>query len=323
MLKTVTQWLAPAIAATALLGAPVQAQDWPTKPIRLLVGSPPGAPSDTVARTMAEQLGSSLGQPLLVENRPGAGLNLAAGLVASAEPDGHTFLVTSGTVMTVNPIIYSSLTFDARKDLMPVSVMASFTQMLACNADRGFKTMDDLLTAAKKGDLTYASGGAGVPGHLAAEMFLMEAGVDMIHVPYRGPAPATVDVVGGQVDCGFLATPQILPHVKSGKLIALAVSSAEGSTMAPEVPPAAQAGVPGMDATFYLYMMAPTGTPQAIIDKMQQAVEASVLTEASKQRLAALDMVGIASTPAEAAAKLEKDGARWAEVVQRVGLKVD
>lgn len=323
MLKKLTCWLAPAMAMTALLGAPAQAQEWPAKPIRLLVGSPPGAPSDIVARTVAEQLGTSLGQPLLVENRPGAGLNLAAGVVASAPPDGHTFLVTSDTVMTVNPIIYSNLTFDARKDLVPVSVMASFTQMMVCNADRGMKTLDDLLQRAKKEDLTYASGGAGVPGHLAAEMFLVEAGIKMIHVPYRGPGPAIVDVVGGQVDCGFLTTPQVLPHVQSGKLVAMAVSSAKRSTMAPEVPPAAEVGVPGMDATFYQYMMAPARTPEPVIEKMQAAIAQALATDASKDRLAALDMEGIGSTPAEAAAKLKTDGERWAAIVERIGLKVD
>lgn len=316
--------LMPALAlTTAFATLPAQAQEWPTQTIRLLVGSPPGAPSDIVARTVAESLGTSLGQPVVVENRPGAGLNLAAGAVASAKPDGHTFLVTSDTVMTVNPLIYSSLSFDARKDLVPVSVLAGFTQMMICNADRGIKTLPELLERAKKDNLTYASGGSGVPGHLAAEMFLAESGVEMTHVPYRGPAPAITDVVGGVVDCGFLTTPQVLPHVKSGRVNALAVSSAKRSGLAPDVPPAAEVGVPNMNATFYQFLMAPAGTPEAILDKMQAAAAKVMHSEDTRKRLANLDVDAMGTTRQEAIDLLAKTGPRWAEIIEKINLKVD
>ncbi len=311
-----------AVAASLAMGSAL-AQEWPTKTIRLLVGSPPGAPSDILARTVAEELGDSLGQPLIVENRPGAGLNLAAGLVASAEPDGHTFLVTSDTVMTVNPLIYNSLTFDARTDLVPVSILGSFTQMMICNEKVGVKTLQELLEKARTNDLTYASGGAGVPGHLAAEMFLAESGISMTHIPYRGPAPAITDVVGGQVDCGFLTTPQVLPHVQAGRVHALAVSSATRSKMAPDVPTAAEAGVPNMDATFYQFLMAPKGTPDAIITKMQEAASKALSSEKAQERLAALDVVPMGTTTEEAREQLDAASQRWAEIIEKIDLKVD
>ncbi|MBU4610575.1 tripartite tricarboxylate transporter substrate binding protein [Achromobacter sp. GG226] len=310
--------------ATALLCAAFSAQAaWPEQPIRLLVGSPPGAPSDIVARSLADQIGEQLGQPLVVENKPGAGLNLAAGQVAGAKPDGHTFLVTSDTVITVNPEVYSNLAFDARKDLVPVTVLASFTQMLVCNSALGIATVADLREKAKGTNLTYASGGAGVPGHLAAEMLLAETGITMTHIPYRGPGPAITDVVGGQVDCGFLTTPQLLPHVQSGRLKALAVSSAQRSAMAPEVPTAAEAGVTGMDATFFQVLMAPAGTPPEILERLQQAAVQAIATDASQQRLTNLDMAAVGSSRSEAAERLAADTQRWRAIVQKIGLKVD
>lgn len=312
-----------ALAATLVCGASAVHAAWPEQPIRLLVGSPPGAPSDIVARSLADQIGQQLGQPLVVENRPGAGLNLAAAQVAGAKPDGHMLLVTSDTVVTVNPEIYTNLNYDARQDLVPVTVLASFTQMLVCNSALGVRTVAELLDKAKGADLTYASGGAGVPGHLAAEMFLAETGAKMTHIPYRGPGPAITDVVGGQVDCGFLTTPQLLPHVKSGRLSALAVSSAERSPMAPDVPTAAEAGVTGMDATFFQVLMAPAGTPPEILKRLQEAAVAAMSTDTSAKRLANLDMAAVGSTQEEAAQRLASDTQRWRAIVQKIGLKVD
>lgn len=315
--------LLPSALLAGLMSFSVAAQDWPTQPIRLLVGSPPGAPSDIVARTISEQLGTSLGQPIVVENRPGAGLNLAAGAVASAAPDGHTFLVTSDTVMTVNPLIYSNLNFDARTDLTPVSALASFTQMMICNADRNIHTLPELLERAQTEELTYASGGSGVPGHLAAEMFLAEADINMLHIPYRGPAPAITDVVAGVVDCGFLTTPQVLPHVESGRVNALAVSSAKRTQMAPDVPAAAEVGVPDMDATFYQFLMAPSGTPEAILDRMQEATTEVMQNEEARERMARLDVVAIGSTRQEAIDLLAQTGPRWAAIIENIDLRVD
>lgn len=309
--------------AAAFVAAPAQTLAWPTQPIRLVVGSPPGAPSDIVARTLAEQLGDTLGQTLLIENRTGAGLNVAAANVASAKPDGHHLLVTSDTVVTVNPAIYSKLGYDPKTDLTPVSVLASFTQMLVCNSALGVTSVPELLELARQRQLTYASGGAGVPGHLAAEMFLDATGVQMTHIPYRGPGPAITDVVGEQVDCGFLTTPQVLPHVQSGKLAALAVSSAQRSPLAPEVPAAAEVGAPGMDATFYQVLMAPAGTPADVLERLQAASAKALDTPASHERLRTLDMKVVASDIEQTRRLLDEGARTWGEVVRRINLRVD
>ncbi|GAA5236369.1 tripartite tricarboxylate transporter substrate binding protein [Verticiella sediminum] len=308
--------------AAAFAASAVQAADWPSQPIRLVVGSPPGAPSDIVARTLAEQMGSTLGQPLVVENRAGAGLNLAAINVANAK-DGHSLLVTSDTIWTVNPRIYRSLGYDPDQDLAPVAVLASFTQMLVCNSGLGVKTVPELLERAKQQTLTYASGGAGVPGHLAAEMFLAATDARMTHIPYRGPGPAITDVVGGQVDCGFLTTPQVLPHVQSGKLNALAVSSAQRSPMAPDVPSAAEVGATGMDATFYQLLAAPAGTPPEVIERLQKAAAQALSTPASQERLGMLDMQAVGGDAQAARELLARTSTAWGAVIDRIGLKVD
>src|SRR3954470_7878957 len=180
-----------AVLAAALVlpaGAPAQTP-WPAKAIRILVGSPPGGPSDIVTRVFGEQLSLRLKQPVVVENRPGAGNSLAAGVVAKGEPDGYTLVISPDTVVTVNPLVYTKLNFDARSELANVSVLAAFTQMLVCNAGKGVRTVPELVAKAKGARLNYASGGPGVPGHLAAEMFLQTAGVKMEHIPYKGPAP--------------------------------------------------------------------------------------------------------------------------------------
>jgi tripartite-type tricarboxylate transporter receptor subunit TctC len=227
--------LAGVIAAvTVALALPALAQStWPGKPIKILVGSPPGGPSDITARLFADQLGKRVNQPVVVENRPGAGNNLAAGVAAKAEPDGTTLVLSPDTVLTVNLLVYGTQQFDARTDLVNISVLTSFSQMLVCNPSTGAKTAAELDAKARTANLTYASGGPGVPGHLASEMFLQTAGVKMQHVPYRGPAPATQAVLAGEVNCGFLATPTVIPHVKAGKLDALAVSSLAPSPLAP------------------------------------------------------------------------------------------
>ncbi|MCD6079378.1 MAG: tctC, partial [Ramlibacter sp.] len=261
-----------ALAAMLLLPVAAAAQAaWPAKPIRMLVGSPPGGPSDIVTRLFAEHLSQRLKQPVTVENRPGVGNSLAAGVVAKGEADGYTLVVSPDTVVTVNPLVYTKLNFDARTELANVSILAQFTQMLVCNAGKNLTTVPDLVARARTTRMNYASGGPGVPGHLAAEMFLQSAGVKMEHVPYRGPAPATLAVLSGEVDCGFLATPTVLPHVKAGKLSALAVSSREPSPLAPDVPTLAKAlNQPALDVSFKLVLQAAKGTPGPVVAELER-----------------------------------------------------
>jgi tripartite-type tricarboxylate transporter receptor subunit TctC len=313
------------LSALLWLGLPVGAlaQEWPTRPIRVVINFPPGGPSEILTRLVGEKLLSTLGQPLVVENRPGASGNIGAEAVAKAAPDGYTFGVTPDTLYTVNPLVYQKMAFHPSADLAPVILLGSFSQMLVCNPAVPVKTLRDLIELAKRDKLAYASGGAGVPGHLASELLLSMTGVNMLHVPYKGPAPATTDVVAGQVPCGFLATPTVLPHVKSGKLNALAVSTRARSPIAPEVPTAEEAGVAGFDAPFYLVLFAPKDTPQAILARMNAEVAKALADPDVKQRVAALDIVTLGGSPQDARATLEATARKWAPVVKRIGLKLD
>ncbi len=313
------------IAALAALAAGVAgAQTWPTKPVRLLVGSPPGGPSDITARLFAEHLRERTGQPVVVENRPGAGNNLAAGVAAKADPDGATLVLSPDTVLTVNPHVYKSGDFDAKRDLVNVSILASFSQMLVCHPSVGVRTAAELIEKARTSRLTYASGGPGVPGHLAAEMFLDAAGIRMDHVPYRGPAPATQAVLAGEVNCGFLATPTVVPHVKAGKLVALAISSAVPSPLAPDVPTLAAAlNQPGLDVSFRLVLQVAKATPAAIVGTIEKYAQEIMASPELRARLVNSDLSAIGSSSAQAQQILSNEMTRWEPIVKRLGLKVD
>ena len=315
--------LALLAAAALLLPSFAGAQaTWPTKPIRILVGSPPGGPSDITTRVFGEQLTQRLKQPVVVENRPGAGNSIAAGVVAKSEPDGYTLVLSPDTVVTVNPLVYRKLNFDARTELANVSILAAFTQMLVCHPGTGVHTVPDLVAKAKTKRMTYAYGGPGVPGHLAAEMFLQTAGVRMEPVPYKGPAPATLAVLTGEADCGFLATPTVLPQVKAGKLVALAVSSAEPSPLAPEVPTLAKAlNRPDLDISFKLVLQAPKATPAPVLAELERAAMEIMKKPEVRARLQQSDLVAIGSTMKEAEAVMKSESARWEPVVKRLDIK--
>jgi tripartite-type tricarboxylate transporter receptor subunit TctC len=299
------------------------AQQWPSKPVRMLITFPPGGPSEIVTRMVNERLQGALKQPFIVENRVGASGNVGADAVAKAPPDGHVFGITTDTLFTVNPLVFGKMPFDPWNDLAPVALLGSFSQMMVCNPSVQAKSLAELLQLAKRERLTYASGGPGVPGHLAAELLLSVTGVNMLHVPYKGPAAATTDVMGGQVNCGFLATPTVLPHVKAGRLTAFAVSTAKRSPLAPEVPSAAEAGAPGFDAPFYLVLFTSARVPRAIVERMSAETAKALDNPEVKDRAAAMDVVTLGGSPEEARKVLKDAAAKWAPVVQRIGLKLD
>ncbi len=317
-------FLALAAAALVAPAALAQAPAWPTKPVKILVGSPPGGPSDITARLFADQLGKRVSQPVVVENRPGAGNNLAAGVAAKADPDGHTLVLSPDTVLTVNPLVYGTQNFDARTDLLSVSVLTSFSQMLVCHPSTGVKTVADLVAKARAGNLTYASGGPGVPGHLASEMFLQTAGAKMQHIPYRGPAPGTQAVLAGEVNCGFLATPTVIPHVKAGKMDALAVSSVTPSPLAPEVPTLAAAlNKPGLDVSFRLVLQAARDTPPAVVRELERASMEIMKDPSVRARLQASDLVAQGTSSAQAQEVMKAEITRWEPLVRRLDLKAN
>ena len=313
----------PLAVAALLAFTCVQAQPWPAKPVRTLITFPPGGPSEILTRLVNDRLQTALKQPFVVENRAGAGGNIGADVVAKSGGEGYTFGVTTDTLFTVNPLVYRQMPFDVWNDLVPVTLLGSFSQMMVCNAAVPAKTLPELLQLARKEKLTYASGGPGVPGHLAAELLLSMTGASMLHVPYKGPAAATADVMGGQVHCGFLATPTVLPHVKSGKLTGLAVSTAQRSPLAPDVPAAGEAGAPGFDAPFFLVLFAPKAMPREIVTVMNREVGKALALPEVKERAAAIDIVTLGGTPDEATRTLKAAASKWAPVVQRIGLKLD
>jgi tripartite-type tricarboxylate transporter receptor subunit TctC len=289
----------------------------------MLITFPPGGPSEILTRLVNERLQAALKQPFVVENRAGAGGNIGADVVAKAPADGYLFGVTTDTLFTVNPLVYRRMPFDPWSDIRPVTLLGSFSQMMVCNPGVPAKTLAELLKLAQREKLSYASGGPGVPGHLAAELLLSMTGTSMLHVPYKGPAAATTDVMGGQVNCGFLATPTVLPHVKSGKLNALAVSTRQRSPLAPEVPAAAEAGAPGFDAPFYLVLFASRGVPADILSIMSREVSQALSAPELRERAARLDVATLGGTADEAGKVLKAAAQKWAPVVQRIGLKLD
>lgn len=312
--------LLAAAALACTLGA--SAQTWPDKPVKFIVPLPPGGPSDIVLRSAIEKMQVTLKQPLVLENKPGAAGNLGAAEAARATPDGYTWLFTTDTLFTVNPHVYDKLTFKT-SDLQPVMRASAFSQTLVCHPGVGVKTVADLVRRAKEKQISYASGGAGSPGHLTTEQFKTAAGIQMLHVPYKGPAPAMQDVMGGQVDCGFLAGPTVLPHVRSGKLVALAVSGSRRSSLLPEVPTVAESGFAGFDASFSLVLFAPKGTPAPVIQAMHAAMASALKMPDVVEKLRQSEQEVVATSPADTVTRLTNDSNKWGEVARRINLRLE
>jgi tripartite-type tricarboxylate transporter receptor subunit TctC len=298
------------------------AQSFPSKPLRMVVGFTPGGAADFVARAFQEPLGRALGQPVVVENKPGAGGNIGMQEVLRAN-DSHTVLVGPDTMLTINPHLYKKMGFKPMEDFVPVTQLAGFSQELVCHPSVGVKTLPELLAAAKKAPMSYASGGPGVPGHMAMEMLLATTGATMQHVAYRGPSPAMQDVLGGTVPCGFLASPVVGPLIKDGKLVPIVVSGSHRLASQPSVPTAAEAGAKGYEAAFAEMMAMPRATPPAVIDRLQSEVAKAMAAPEVRERLATLDLEPLANTPQEAAQRLRTENQRWAKVAERINLQLD
>ena len=298
------------------------AQTWPQRAIKVIAPYPPGGPSDIVIRTVSDKVQAALKQAVIIENIPGAGGNIGSAAAARAAADGYTWLITTDTVMTVNPHVYKSMGFKL-DDLKPVSVLTSFSQTLVCNPALGVKNLNELIAKSKTQSLSYASGGAGVPGHLSMELLLNMTGMQMVHIPYKGPAPAAQDVLANQVPCGLLAGPTVLPHIRSGKLIALAVSGQARSPTLPDTPTISEAGVKGYDADFSLVMWAPKQVPDELVQKFRQALLDGLKLPETAERLKATDQLVIGSTSEEAAARIAKDYAKWGAVTKKIGLSLE
>jgi tripartite-type tricarboxylate transporter receptor subunit TctC len=317
-------WLVARIlaAAFAVMGLAAPAFGYPDKPVRIVVGAPPGSPGDLSVRLLADKLPAFLNQPFLIENRPGAGGNIAAEVVASSPPDGYTILEFPDTLLTINPGIYTRLGFNPA-ELVPLTYLATFSQMFVCHPTVKAKTLQELVTAARTETITSASGGNGVPGHVALELLKSITGTNLVHVPFKGPSPAAQSILGAQVHCGFLATPVVGPHVKAGKLTGLAVSGTKRSRVAPDVPTAEEGGLVGYDATFAEVLYVRRGTPKAVIDALNDAITRAIAQPDVRQRLLAADLEPLANTAAAAAERLRHDIEKWRTVLHTMNLKLD
>jgi len=312
-----------AIGAMASAAIPSLAQEaWPTKPIREVVPFAPGANAETIMRLIQPAMAQALGQPITIDNKPGAGGTLGMQEVALAR-DGHTVLTGVDTMLTINPHIYKKLRFKPGEDFIAVTTLATFSQMLVCHPSARAKTVSELLDLARKQDMSYASGGAGVPGHMAMELLLASTSVKMTHVPYRGPSPAAQDILGGSVPCGFLTSPVVGPFVRDGRLVALAVSGSRRLAGYPNVPTVAESGIKGYDATFAEIVAVPKGTPASVVQRLHREIGKNLALPDVRARLLALDLEVVGDTPEDAGRRIVAESRKWGEVASRIGLQVD
>ncbi|MEM5429196.1 tripartite tricarboxylate transporter substrate binding protein [Cupriavidus oxalaticus] len=309
---------------SAAVMPPALAQPFPAKPIRLVVPYPPGGPTDIVARVVGQKLSDKLGQPLVVENRPGAGGNIGAEAVARAAPDGYTLLVAT-TAHAINMTLFRKPGYDTRKDFAPVSLLTRGPLVLVTAPATPAGNVAELIALARTrpGQVTFASSGNGQSTHLAAELFNSMAGVRMTHVPYKGSAPALTDVMGGQATVMFDTMLSAMPFVRDGKLKALAVTGAARSTAAPDTPTVAQSGLPGYEASAWNALLAPAGTPPAVLDTLGTTLR-SVLDDADvRARFATQGFAAEWTSPPATAQFLDKEIDKWARVVKASGATID
>lgn len=314
------------VACTLLWGMAAQAQApaWPTKPVRLVVGFPPGGIVDTVARQLQPRLQAALGQTVIVDNRSGAGGTLAGAEVARAAPDGHTLLMVFDSYATY-PLVYPKLSFDIAKDLQPVTQVASNPLVLVVNPKveaKDFVRFVGLLKA-QPGRLNYASVGPGSSNHLTAEYFKAVSGTFVTHIPYRGGGPAQQDLLGGQVEMMFLSAVLAQPHVNAGRLRALAQTGAQRVAAYADVPTVAESGYPGFEVNSWVGLLAPAGTPRAVVDRLQAEVRKVVTEPAFQQRLREQGLTGIANTPEQFAAVLRTEQDKWTRLVRERHLSLE
>jgi tripartite-type tricarboxylate transporter receptor subunit TctC len=310
-----------------LCGAPAVAQDakdYPTKPIRVIVPYPPAGGTDVIARILTEPLGTVLGQPIIIDNRGGAAGNLGTDLAAKAAPDGYTILLTLSS-HTINPKLYDKLPFDVERDFAPISLVALSPQILVAHPSVPANNIRELIALARSqpGTLNYASVGTGSPGHIAGELFKLKAGVDIVHVPYKGGGPAVTDTLGGQVQLLFVTLPAAMQYVKAGRLKALAVTSDKRSLAAPDIPTIAESGVPDCVVNSWYGALAPAKTPPAIAAKLQAAFAKVLAMPEVKDKLFAQGAEAAPSTAADFERRIHDELKQWEYVIREAKIKAE
>lgn len=306
-------------------GGPALAQAWPAKPIRLMVPFPPGGSTDIVARIVAQKLAERLGQSLVIENRGGGGGTIGTAAVAKAAPDGYSLAIASTSTHVVAPGVYPKLEYDPIKDFAPIGLMAVSPYLLVVNPAVPAKTLQDLVAFAKRqpGKLNYASAGVGSTTHLAMEMLKAVSGTYMLHIPYSGNGPAGTAVVGGQVEMLFGSLPALLPHAKSGRVRALAVGTPKRSPSLPDVPTVSESGYPGFDASLWLALMAPAGTPPAIVERLNKELAAIIASPETRDSLDKAGAEPLTGSPSDLAAMIRDGIPKYARIIKAAGVKAE
>ena len=322
--KVFVRVVVPLFAAQLFSAAAPAQQAWPAKPVRIIVPAAPGGPTDLAVRVLAEKLSLSLGQTVLVDNRAGAGHMIGTEAMARSAADGYTFGAVT-TPHVINPALQKKMPYDTLKDLEPVSWLTSLPLVLVVNAELPVKTVRDLveLARAKPGTLNMASAGTATGPHLAGELFKSSAGINIVHVPYKGGPQATTAMLSGEATLYFDTPSGTLPHIRSGKLRALAVTTLARSATLPDVPTMAESGFPGFEVNVWNGLIAPAGTPRDIVTRMQAEVVKALALPDVKQRFAAVGFETVGSTPAEFGAYVEKELAKWRKVVQDAGMSAN
>ncbi len=314
-----------AALALAAFAAAAPAQDYPAKPIRLIVPFPPGGGTDIAARTLANKLSETLRWTFVVENKPGAGGNLGVEQAVKSPPDGYTLVIGQTSNLAINPALYAKLPYDPLKDLSPIALIVSAPVVLVVAANSPYKSLGDLLAAARRdpGAVTFASPGNGTVSHLAGELLQRASGVKFTHVPYKGAAQAMTDLLGGQVQSFMSSVPSALAQIRGGRLRAIAVTSAKRAAEMPEVPAIAESGYAGFDATTWYGLLAPAGTPAAVIKRLNAEVNRALGMPDVSGRLAAEGGEVLGGSPERFASLLKVDHAKWGRIVKESGAKVD
>lgn len=323
-MRAIAAWRTALAALSVVASAASAAQDWPAKSITLVVPYPPGGPTDIVARVVAQGLGDELKQTIIVDNRSGAGGNIGADMVAKSTPDGYTLLLAT-TAHAINMSLFKNLNYDTRTSFAPLSLLTKGPLVIVARPDLPASNVRELIALAKStpDKLSFASSGNGQSTHLAAELFDAMAGVRMVHVPYRGSAPALTDVMGGQADVMFDTMLSSMPYVQGGKLKALAITGATRSPAAPDVPTVAEAGLPGYEATAWNGLLAPAGTPAPVVQRLSAALHKVLERPDIKQKFAAQGFASAWMSPADTAGFLDAEVGKWAKVVKTSGATVN
>ncbi len=315
----------PALLVASFFALPVAAQSFPSKPIRLICPFPPAGSVDIASRAIANELTKTLGQSVTVENRPGAGGNLGGEAAAKSAPDGYTLFMSTSGIQAINPALYTRMSFDPNKALTPVAPLVSLSNVLVLNPSVPANSVREVIAMAKAqpGKIPYASSGNGTSIHMSGAMFTQLTGIDMLHIPYKGSGPAVTDLLGGTVSMMFDNIPSALPHIRSGKLKALATTGAKRDPALPDLPTIAEAGVPGYESGVWIGLMVPTGTPKDIISRLNAEIVKGAKSPEFTKRMTDLGYNIIPGSPEQMAEMIKVEIARWTPIVKTSGATLD